>query len=703
MKSTTAANVDFFENLTSLPLDIIARIIAYLPRCILPEILSFARIRDIVASEILSAIDITDWTRNCYKNNAARTRASHCICNVFTIKPKNFKLAMDQWHMYPKLLKIGDFSTFQYILETDPEILHKAIHLHGRFHPENIDDPNPSFELLINSGTRFDSLFLSSFGNVHSLPAITKNLQLSSTILEDYNIGGLKKLSLDMTLHSETEVPYNLYSNMEELHLLLCYPTNMILPKKLRKLIVDTSHENRVAFAPQALFNLEYIKYFQSCMKSLNETRLVTPNLKLLYLSCCHKFSDFGSLKRLKHLQDLKIYDCIYPIDLFNGKAFSELRRFEYTASSIDGKLPNFEVPETFKNLTLTFPANLKVLSINNAMFMKINLNTLKLPTSLTNLKLSNTPLSEGYLYFPENLRFIEIDVPKVSFKSDFQLPRAAVEVTIEADIIIFEGTDFIYNLPEKLSHLTLKAGFKGAIVPLTQKVKWPSLMKYFYLKNFYTDEEQLRLLNLKESNLQTIEIFRGRVKKLPDDLFPVSVKSLSLIRMGIEELPQSFECLQNLHQLYLRFNNLKNVKPVKLPLSNLKYLDLSCSKLRLLSPFLQSNLEEARFDDEITVVTECNWNLNVIDARQMLKKIKGLSLYVDGFHKTLKNISLHSSRLHILDVHDDPFFDEQEYNASLEVVSSCSSEDLYCGSDSDLDEEENERAKKRRKKGNPQ
>ena len=33
--------------------------------------------------------------------------------------------------------------------------------------------------------------------------------------------------------------------------------------------------------------------------------------------------------------------------------------------------------------------------------------------------------------------------------------------------------------------------------------------------------------------------------------------------------------------------------------------------------------------------------------------------------------------------------FDEQEYNASLEVVSSCSSEDLYCGSDSDLDEEE--------------
>ena len=41
--------------------------------------------------------------------------------------------------------------------------------------------------------------------------------------------------------------------------------------------------------------------------------------------------------------------------------------------------------------------------------------------------------------------------------------------------------------------------------------------------------------------------------------------------------------------------------------------------------------------------------------------------------------------------------FDEQEYNASLEVVSSCSSEDLYCGSDSDLDEEENERAKKKK------
>ena len=87
--------------------------------------------------------------------------------------------------MYPKLLKIGDFSTFQYILETDPEILHKAIHLHGRFHPENIDDPDPSFELLINSGTRFDSLFLSSFGNVHSLPAITK---ISSYLLPHWKI-----------------------------------------------------------------------------------------------------------------------------------------------------------------------------------------------------------------------------------------------------------------------------------------------------------------------------------------------------------------------------------------------------------------------------------------------------------------------------------------------------------------------------------
>ena len=87
--------------------------------------------------------------------------------------------------MYPKLLKIGDFSTFQYILETDPEILHKAIHLHGRFHPENIDDPDPSFELLINSGTRFDSLFLSSLEMCIHYPLLPK---ISSYLLPHWKI-----------------------------------------------------------------------------------------------------------------------------------------------------------------------------------------------------------------------------------------------------------------------------------------------------------------------------------------------------------------------------------------------------------------------------------------------------------------------------------------------------------------------------------
>lgn len=194
---------------------------------------------------------------------------------------------------------------------------------------------------------------------------------------------------------------------------------------------------------------------------------------------------------------------------------------------------------------------------------------------------------------------------------------------------------------------------------------------------------------------LETIEIFKGRVKKLSIDLFPVSVKYLSLIRMGIDELPESFECLHNLRKLILRFNNFKHVNLVKLTLSHFKHLDLSSCQLRSISPFLQNT------GVKMTVVTECNWNLDIIEARNMLQKIKGLTLHVDRFHKTLKKIYKGSSRLHCLDGHKDPFFDELEYNASQEVVRSCNSEDLYYGGYFDLDEDES--TKKRKKKEIPQ
>ena len=319
---------------------------------------------------------------------------------------------------------------------------------------------------------------------MHTLPSIARSLELSATTLEDYNIDGLKKLRLNMHFLPETEDPCNLSSDIEELRVEFCRPNDMILPKNLRKLNINTLRGEKAIFESQRLLNLEYLRYAWSSIESFSETNLLVLNLKELSIASCHNLSDFEGLKQFQHLKHLRLRHCIYPVELFNGKDFPELKSFAYTGT-YNRLLPKFEVPENFKNLTLTFPPNLKLLSIENAMFMKINLNTLKLPMTLTKLILSDTRLGDGYLELLENLEFIQIQVPKVAFKSNFRFPRMAVNATIKADQMIFEGTDFIHNLPAQLSHLILSAKYKGGIVPLTEKVKWPSLMKYFYLKKF--------------------------------------------------------------------------------------------------------------------------------------------------------------------------------------------------------------------------
>lgn len=147
----------------------------------LPELLCFALIRDIVASEILSNVNITDKVNNCYKKSVTRTKT--CCCKSSAITPKKFKSTMDQWHVYPKRIKIRDMRIFQYILETIPEVLHKASHLSGHFFfPEDFDDPDPSLELIINSGVRFDIFWRGAY--------IAQYCQKSRTIC--YHIGELQ-------------------------------------------------------------------------------------------------------------------------------------------------------------------------------------------------------------------------------------------------------------------------------------------------------------------------------------------------------------------------------------------------------------------------------------------------------------------------------------------------------------------------------
>ena len=73
-------------------------------------------------------------------------------------------------------------------------------------------------------------------------------------------------------------------------------------------------------------------------------------------------------------------------------------------------------------------------------------------------------------------------------------------------------------------------------------------------------------MLNFKESKLNHISLYRGKLGKLNVDALPITVKFLSLVRMGIQQLPESMVKLKNLHSMCLRRNHLRGLTPVKLP-----------------------------------------------------------------------------------------------------------------------------------------
>ena len=80
--------------------------------------------------------------------------------------------------------------------------------------------------------------------------------------------------------------------------------------------------------------------------------------------------------------------------------------------------------------------------------------------------------------------------------------------------------------------------------------------------------------------------------------------------------------------------------------MATLETLDLSICNLRFISPFLVSMFEEKNKNAKLRVIAKENANVSVIDIRRALKAIKGLSLDLDEFDKTLIEISKHSSRL---------------------------------------------------------
>ncbi|RLP66433.1 hypothetical protein L150_05211 [Candida albicans Ca529L] len=215
----------------------------------------------------------------------------------------------------------------------------------------------------------------------------------------------------------------------------------------------------------------------------------------------------------------------------------------------------------------------------------------------------------------------------------------------------------------------------------IIQKIKWPLGLCDFVFKKFNTNYRILELLNLKEFRLREIRFSGGHVKELSIDLFPVSVKNLTLMEMGIHELPASFKRLKNLYRLSLMGNQLRNVNSVKLPVSSLEVLNVSQCNLRLISPFLVSMLEEKNQNANLRVEATGNLNVNINDVRKVMKAIKGLSLELNRLNDSILKISNHSYRLEAVYRDFDPYFEKSKSSENEEVVSDYDSDDLYNGS----------------------
>ncbi|CAX41213.1 LPF family protein, putative [Candida dubliniensis CD36] len=602
-----------------------------------------------------------------------------CDCNSFQVSFSNWKKGITQYGIYPKVIHMQDMEQYKIFLGAFPELLTGSLSINGNFKKNKDLDSNALLEFLSDSKVRFDSLQLSDFGDLGTFPSTATTISLIGTSLNRYEIPGVKKMTIKS--QSEETETFTFSSDLEDLEIVVSTRLSLILPQNLRKLNINT-YILSVDFMSEEMANLEYLRLKLSCIESFEDTKIIAPNLKILELDRCLELSNYDGLQQFQKLRCLVVIEGNYPVSLLNECPFPELETFKYHGD----RFPILGGPD---NIKLTFPSNLKSLSIECFDFVNAEFNTLVLPTTLKHLHLASISIKDEYLHLGENLQTVHIYTWRLTLESSFRIPHMIEKFTLYTHYLTVESLDFMYHLPNRLVKLHLFAYKQIKRDPFTQKIKWPLVLGELDLRGFRIDHRALELLNLKESRLQHINISGGDVRKLNVDLFPVSVEILILSYLKIHELPESFERLENLRRLSLMRNQLRKIKPVKLPVASLNHLDLFQCNIRLLSPFLVSMYEEKNRNAVLKVFAPGNRNVNVIDARRVMKEFKGLSLALADFDETLKEISKHSSRLECLS-HSDPYFDKSEFSGTEEVVSHYDPEDLYNGSEFSSDEEDN-------------
>ena len=686
-----STDIDLFQEIAELPSEIIDLIVGYLPKCMLPKLLYFPSIQKEVAFTILSDVYITKGIYRHKGSSSPHVGYSECDCDRFKIELSRLKKGIPQWNVYPRAIHMDGKFVFRDVLDNFPKLLRGATSIDGTLSLCEGSEAETLLNSFLDSNITFDFLRLVGFWDPFTLPPVATSIRLFDTILNNYVIPGVKKVDI----YSDTsETPKCTFSSdLEDLQIEDQRLTEVTLPPNLRKLCIF-AQLGSMDFKSAILPALEYLLLELRGVESINNSPIIAPNLKVLNLSMCLKRTYLDTVRQYQHLKLLRMHICVYPFGLFNEGAFPELERFEY-----DGY--GYEDLDDFKSPVLTFPSNLKQLSIEFYDSVIVNLNNLMLSPTLIRLELLKLTFNDGYFHLGENLQYVHIKTSRLAFESSFRIPHLAGELILEADYLTFESPEFMYHLPNSLTRLHLIANKQGEMSPIVQKIRWPLVLGDFVFENFNIDYHTLKLMNLNESRLEKISICGGGgggIKKLDVDLFPISVKDLTLMEMGIEVLPASFEKLKNMRWLSLMGNQLRNVNSVKLPVSSLEVLNVRQCNLRLISPFLVSMLEEKNQNANLRVEATGNLNVNINDVRRVMKAIKGLSLELNRLNDSILKISNHSYRLEAVYRDFDPYFETPQSSETEEVVSDYDSDDLYNGSVFYLDEEDNAYNNKRRK-----
>ena len=698
--SSKRIDVELFTRLAKLPEDVIYIIIDYVPRSVQRQLLQFVEIRKVVVSCYISNVEISghdyrlfDFDEYPFVPNPFEEFAfenSPLQERPVKMKLENLKKAIKQWKIYPKKVHFTSLQDLVAVHNSFPELLLKAHDINGVFDKHVNDTKTDNASALTRRNLSYGSLELRNFGTdfltgKKKLPEKISSLTLLETHVNEFNFEGLKLLRAE--IHSEfnnrREVVFP--PDLKVLEVKLFGEKRLNIPSNLVCLNI-TGDNSKLDLVGGLMNKLIFLFISSHTIRSFSETGINAPNLTSLTLLECYRLTNFGIVKTFKHLKYLSMVGARFPVELFDGISLPNLLNFLCNGNGAQNHVSEWddfnEITRKINNLTIKFPPKLEDLALADLVVPRNVVYTFDLPSSLKKLHFEKVPINYSRFQFTKNLEEISLELPEVKFDKNWVIPPTARYVGIVAERVEFKSLDMLYRLPEGLEELQIKAISQGKILPLQKKIKWPSTMKGFTLIRFDVDYKTFEMFNFKESKLEHISLYRGKLGKLNVDALPVTLKFLSLVRMGITKLPDSMVKLKNLHSMCLRRNHLRGMTPVKLPIGSLHFLDVCRCDLTSISPFLSSMLEKGKENSPLNVSAVNNWYLNVRDVRRMLNKLKNFTITVSTFDEDLIETCRYSARLSCEETHYNENPEETDYSDD----DGNSEDELYYGSQ-DLDD----------------